>query len=104
MAFGRLAVVLGINHYLIKNNLHCCKFISPVGPAIVERKNGEMTAYAYREFIKDFKDSGVYVGVIRPIYDDEVSIPWDLCCVSCDTVVELREALDKAIKGKAEVL
>ncbi len=41
MAFSRLEIVLGINRFLINNNLNYRKFISPVDPVIVKRRNGD---------------------------------------------------------------
>ncbi len=104
MAFSGLETVLGMNRYLVKNKLHHYKFISSTGPVITHNTNGEETAYAYPEFIERFKEVGLYQGMIVPIYEESYTIPWDVCCASCDSVAELRLAINKAVDCKERIL
>lgn len=105
MAFSGLDIVLGMNRYLVKNKLHHYKFITSTGPVITRNSDGDETAYAYPEFIESFKEAGLfYQGMIVPIYDEPYTIPWDVCCASCDSVAELRTAINKVVDGKAGLL
>ena len=96
-----LEMLLGINQFLIKNNLYPAKILKKYGLATIRTldKDKEEIAYAYPEFIEPIKRECDYTGKIIPIEDDSPKIPWDMCCYSCASLIEVRKDLDRTTNG-----
>ena len=92
-----LKLMLGINQFLIKNTLLPSKLIKEYGLVIIRTiaLDEELKAYAYPVFIEPIKSEFNYTGRIIPIEEDIPKIPWDICCYSCASLIEIRKDLDR---------